>query len=89
MQNNLIPLKLSTNPGHFLCDYIFFNSLAHCFKANERRRVAFLHVPAHKPDPVQQYEEHVKTGTEIATQLIRSIVESEISGGSLQPGPAC
>lgn len=85
VQNNRIPLKLSTNPGHFLCDYIFFNSLAHCFKANERRRVAFLHVPAHKPNPEQQYDAHVKTGTEIATQLIRSIVESELAGGSGGP----
>ncbi|CAN8099401.1 unnamed protein product [Discula destructiva] len=79
LPNNHIPLNISTNAGHFLCDYIYFNSLALCFKANERRRVAFLHVPAHKPEPEYKYEKHIKTGSEIATQLIRSIVESEIS----------
>lgn len=78
-QNNHIPLKISTNAGHFLCDYIYFNSLAQCYKSNERRRVAFLHVPAVKPEPVHQYEASIATGREIAIQLIRSIVESEVS----------
>lgn len=78
-QHNQIPLLVSTNAGHFLCDYIYFNSLAQCFKANETRRVAFLHVPAAKAAPEDHYEEHIKVGREIATQLIRSIVESELS----------
>ncbi|KAF3768996.1 hypothetical protein M406DRAFT_43866 [Cryphonectria parasitica EP155] len=79
LPNNEIPLKVSTNAGRFLCDYIYFNSLAQCFKNSERRRVAFLHVPAAKPDPAPEYEEHIATGREIAIQLIRSIVESELA----------
>lgn len=79
VQNNQIPLKLSTNAGHFLCDYIYFNSLAQCFKAQQRRTVAFLHVPAARPEPEQQYQEAIATGREIAIQLIRSILESELS----------
>lgn len=82
-QTNHIPLNISTNAGHFLCDYIYFNSLAQCFKANETRRVAFLHVPAAKPEPDYLYEEHIKVGREIATQLIRSVVESELSRASV------
>lgn len=82
-QHNQIPLMVSSNAGHFLCDYIFFNSLAQCFKANETRRVAFLHVPAAKAAPEDLYEGHIKVGREIATQLIRSVVESELSKPNL------
>lgn len=78
-QHNQIPLIVSSNAGHFLCDYIYFNSLAHCFKANETRRVAFLHVPAAKAEPLVFYNEHIQVGRDIATQLIRSVVESELS----------
>lgn len=78
-QNNHIPLKISTNAGHFLCDYIYFNSLAQFFKAQQRKTVAFLHVPAARPEPEQQYQEAIATGREIAIQLIRSIMESELS----------
>ncbi|PSS03693.1 hypothetical protein BD289DRAFT_158247 [Coniella lustricola] len=79
LPENSIPLRLSTNAGRFLCDYIYFNSLAECFKNGERRRVAFLHVPAAKTDPLAEYDQHITTGKEIAIQLIRSIVESEVA----------
>lgn len=79
LPNNHIPLKISTNAGHFLCDYIYFNSLAECFKAQQRRTVAFLHVPAAKAEPENLYKEAIATGREIAIQLIRSIMESELS----------
>lgn len=79
MQNNHIPLKVSTNAGNFLCDYIYFNSLAQCFRAKQRSTVAFLHVPAAKAEPEQQYQDAVATGREVAIQLIRSIMESELS----------
>lgn len=36
-------------------------------------------MPAVKPDPVHQYEASIATGREITIQLIRSIVESEVS----------
>lgn len=79
LQNNHIPLKISTNAGHFLCDYIYFNSLAECFKAQQRRTVAFLHVPAVKAEPEHMYNEAITTGREVAIQLIRSIMESELN----------
>ncbi|KUI62930.1 Pyroglutamyl-peptidase 1 [Cytospora mali] len=48
--------------------------------AQERRRVAFMHVPAVKPLPADAYQESIDLGREIAIQLLRSIVESELAG---------
>ncbi|KAK7745065.1 hypothetical protein SLS53_003300 [Cytospora paraplurivora] len=76
-------LKISQDAGHFLCDYIYFNSLAACYKAQERRRVAFLHVPAVRSVPANLYQESIDLGREIAIQLLRSIVESELAGPNL------
>lgn len=76
-------MKISQDAGHFLCDYIYFNSLANCYKANERRKVAFMHVPAVKPVPLDVYQESIDLGREIAIQLLRSIVESELTGPRL------
>ncbi|KUI68010.1 Pyroglutamyl-peptidase 1 [Cytospora mali] len=73
-------LKTSRDAGHFLCDYIYFNSLASCYKTQQRRRVAFMHVPAVKPLPADAYQESIDLGREIAIQLLRSIVESELAG---------
>ncbi|KAK9418477.1 hypothetical protein SUNI508_07965 [Seiridium unicorne] len=65
-------LRISEDPGHYLCDFIYFTSLAHLYKQHRPRQVLFLHVPANgAPD-------FIKTGTELATQLLRSMVESEV-----------
>ncbi|KAM0814532.1 hypothetical protein AB5N19_00322 [Seiridium cardinale] len=65
-------LRISEDPGHYLCDFIYFTSLAHLYKQRRPRQVLFLHVPANgTPD-------FIKTGTELATQLLRSMVESEV-----------
>ncbi|KAJ9139162.1 Pyroglutamyl peptidase type [Pleurostoma richardsiae] len=68
-----LDLRMSFDAGHYLCDFIYYSSLAHLWKAQERRRVLFLHVPA------DASEDALRTGTELVTQLIRSIVESELS----------
>ncbi|KAH8199330.1 hypothetical protein TruAng_006515 [Truncatella angustata] len=65
-------LRISEDPGRYLCDFIYFSSLAHLYKQNRPRKVLFLHVPA------QGTSEFVKQGTELATQLLRSMVESEV-----------
>ncbi|KAK3941499.1 putative pyroglutamyl peptidase type I [Diplogelasinospora grovesii] len=65
-------LRISEDAGHFLCDFIYFSSLAHLYKAGERRRVVFLHVPC------EGSEAQLATGTGLAYQLIRSIAESEV-----------
>ena len=78
VQNNLT-LKSSEDAGHFLCDYIYFNSLANCHRADERKRVLFMHVPAVRPEPSDLYSESIDLGREVAIQLLRSLVESELS----------
>lgn len=65
-------LRISEDPGRYLCDFIYFSSLAHLYKHHRTRKVLFLHVPAHGS------ADFVKTGTELATQLLRSMVESEM-----------
>ncbi|KAK2009592.1 peptidase C15, pyroglutamyl peptidase I-like protein [Colletotrichum eremochloae] len=65
-------LRISEDAGHYLCDFIYFSSLAHLWRAREHRRVTFLHVPS------DASEASVARGTELAIQLIRSIAESEL-----------
>ncbi|KAI1443996.1 peptidase [Annulohypoxylon stygium] len=62
-------LQLSEDAGHYLCDFIYFSSLAHLYKQQRSRKVIFFHVPLN-PD-----EESLRRGKELALQLIRSICE--------------
>jgi pyrrolidone-carboxylate peptidase len=65
-------LQISEDAGHYLCDFIYFSSLAHLHRAEEPRRVVFLHVPSDASDST------VQVGRELVIQLIRSVVESEV-----------
>lgn len=84
-QGNLT-LKSSEDAGHFLCDYTYFNSLANCHRAEQRKRVLFMHVPAVRPEPEDLYRESIDLGREIAIQLLRSLVESELSASEAGAG---
>lgn len=64
-------LRLSDDPGRYLCDFIYYSSLAHLWKTGRRRAVTFLHVPA------DAGEANVERGTKLAVRLIRAIAESE------------
>lgn len=66
-------LRISEDAGRYLCDFIYFSSLAHLYKQNDYRRVIFLHVPSDASDPA------VAKGKELTVHLIRSLVESELS----------
>jgi pyrrolidone-carboxylate peptidase len=66
-------LRISEDAGHYLCDFIYFSSLAHLYKAGERRRVLFLHVPS------DASEHSIATGRELLLQLVRSVAESELA----------
>ncbi|KAK7970735.1 hypothetical protein PG988_009808 [Apiospora saccharicola] len=72
-----LDLRISEDPGRYLCDFIYYSSMAHLTKQNRPRKVLFFHVPC------DQSQEIIKSGGEIATQLIRSIAESEM--GSRKP----
>ena len=71
----------SNDPGHYLCDYIYFNSLAWFSRRNRsddgnggvaegERPVLFLHVPA-ESDAVT-----LRKGVVATTALLRSMAES-------------
>ncbi|KAL7628218.1 hypothetical protein AAE478_002417 [Parahypoxylon ruwenzoriense] len=68
-----IHLRISEDAGHYLCDFIYFSSLAHLWKQQRPRKVIFFHVPLH-PDP-----ESLSRGKELALQLVRSIVETGLN----------
>lgn len=63
-------MRISEDAGRYLCDFIYFSSLAHLTKKGEDRRVVFLHVP------VEATEAAIKTGVEVTIELIRAMVRS-------------
>lgn len=67
---------MSDDAGRYLCDYIYYASLAHFHATrkrempwDERTHVVFLHVP-----PVTHGS--VEDGREVAVALIRALVDS-------------
>jgi pyroglutamyl-peptidase len=72
LKDNL-DLRISEDAGRYLCDFIYFSSLAHLSKAKESQRVVFLHVPS------DYSEQAITSGRELVLQLIKSIVESELA----------
>ncbi len=65
-------MRISEDAGHYLCDFIYYSSLVHLWKQQRPRKVTFLHVPC------DASQERIETGTELAINLIRAIVESEV-----------
>ncbi|KAI2609756.1 peptidase [Hypoxylon fragiforme] len=68
-------LRLSEDAGHYLCDFMYFSSLAHLYKQQRAKRVLFFHVPLHAD------EESVSRGKELVLELIRSICEAGLRKG--------
>ncbi|TQW00267.1 hypothetical protein V2A60_001368 [Cordyceps javanica] len=66
-------LRISEDPGRYLCDFIYYSSLATLYKQQRPGKVCFLHVPSDASDAA------VERGRELAVNLIRSIAESEIA----------
>ncbi|KAL8387830.1 hypothetical protein RB595_009643 [Gaeumannomyces hyphopodioides] len=64
-------VRVSSDAGRYLCDFIYYSSLAHLYRSGEYRRVVFLHVPA------DLSEDALERGLDLTIQLIRSLVESE------------
>ncbi|KAL6869319.1 hypothetical protein ACO1O0_000644 [Amphichorda felina] len=65
-------LRISDDAGHYLCDFIYYSSLAHLWKQQRPRKLTFLHVPA------DASERNVALGRELAVNLIRAMVDSEL-----------
>ncbi|KAK0746184.1 hypothetical protein B0T18DRAFT_327066 [Schizothecium vesticola] len=66
-------LRVSEDAGRYLCDFIYFSSLAHLTKSQRPRKVVFFHVPS---DPSSQ---SITLGRELLLQLVKSIAQSEVS----------
>ncbi|KAK3382845.1 hypothetical protein B0T24DRAFT_672792 [Lasiosphaeria ovina] len=71
-------LRVSEDAGRYLCDFIYFSSLAHLDKAGEPLNVIFLHVPSDSTDQA------VTLGKDLLLQLVRSIAESEVARRALR-----
>lgn len=67
-------LRLSDDAGHYLCDFTYYSSLAHLWKQQRPRKVVFLHVPS------DASQKTVAQGRDLALNLVRSVVESEVAG---------
>lgn len=61
-------LRISKDPGHYLCDFTFYTSLSLALMERQDRNVAFLHVPAASKDA------DIDLGRHIAMALIKTLV---------------
>ncbi|KAF7130983.1 hypothetical protein CNMCM5793_003918 [Aspergillus hiratsukae] len=61
-------VRISEDAGRYLCEFIFYTSLAHALKQGQDRNVAFLHVPGAYNDQA------VETGREVAIALIKALI---------------
>ena len=65
-------VRVSTDAGRYLCEFIFFTSLALAWRERRSRNVVFLHVPSSCTD------EDVRMGREVAVAMIKAVVLSWI-----------
>ncbi|PKY03128.1 putative pyroglutamyl peptidase type I [Aspergillus campestris IBT 28561] len=65
-------VRVSTDAGRYLCEFIFFTSLALAWRERRSRNVVFLHVPS------SCTEEDVRVGREVAVAMIKAVVLSWI-----------
>ncbi|KAH0545592.1 hypothetical protein FGG08_000423 [Glutinoglossum americanum] len=74
-----VDLRVSDDAGHYLCDFIYYCSLAHFWEkgggnGEGERPVLFLHVPGEGLGP-----EAVQHGQSVTMNLIRALVSSGMS----------
>ncbi|KAJ5884562.1 Peptidase C15 pyroglutamyl peptidase I [Penicillium tannophilum] len=63
-----LDLRISHDAGHYLCDFIFYTSMALATQQGQDRNVLFLHVPGAAEDA------DVERGREITLALIKAMV---------------
>jgi len=66
-----LDIRRSEDAGRYLCDFIYYSSLAYLWKRKEEKRVVFLHVP------VDSDETAIQTGKDILVELIRAVAQSQ------------
>ncbi|KAJ5745765.1 Pyroglutamyl peptidase type I [Penicillium odoratum] len=63
-----LDLRISHDAGHYLCDFIFYTSMALATQQGQDRNVLFLHVPSASEDA------DVERGRDITLALIKTMV---------------
>ncbi|KAJ5655868.1 Pyroglutamyl peptidase type I [Penicillium longicatenatum] len=63
-----LDLRISHDAGHYLCDFIFYTSMALAAQQGQDRNVLFLHVPGAAEDA------DIERGREITLALIKAMV---------------
>lgn len=63
-----LDLRISYDAGHYLCDFIFYTSMALAAQQGQDRNVLFLHVPGAAEDA------DIERGREITLALIKTMV---------------
>jgi len=78
-------VRISKDPGNFLCGFIYYNSLAHYYSiTRDQRPVIFLHVPN-----ISRCEEDMKEGIDVTIALIKALVQSWQQVGIVSDEVAC
>lgn len=67
-----VDIRISEDAGNYLCDFIYYTSLAHRYKQHRPNKAMFLHVPLASDD------ESIRKGVEITIELIRAMVECDL-----------
>lgn len=76
-----LDVRVSEDAGRYLCDFVYYSSLAELTKRGEERRVVFLHVP------VDSDEKAIETGVDATLELIRAVVQSGRMGKLMRQEP--
>jgi hypothetical protein len=65
----VVDLRLSHDAGRYLCEFIYYTSLAHAYQAKRDRGVVFFHVPGWTD------ERGLARGKDVTVALIKALVE--------------
>ena len=61
-------VRISDDAGRYLCEFIYYTSLAHAYREGQDRNVVFFHVPAACSDDA------IQEGKEAAIALIKGLI---------------
>lgn len=61
-------VRLSTDAGRYLCEFIFYTTMANALQAGQDRNVVFFHVPG------SHEAEAIELGRKVAVALIKTLV---------------
>lgn len=79
-----VDMRISTDAGHFLCDYIYYASLAYFYGSPGGRDIPTQDLPVvcfmHLPNSVNMQD--IDTGRRVEIALVYALIESRRAGAS-------